>query len=258
MACPPVAVAMLVAGNWKMNGTRVSVDALTSALAARAHACEVLVIPPAVFVPQVSAALSGSTVALGSQTVSEFESGAYTGEVSCTMALEFGCRYALVGHSERRALFAESDAQVAAKFAACKATGLVPVLCVGETLEERESGETEAVVFRQVQAVLDACGVDAFADAVLAYEPVWAIGTGKTASPDQAQTVHAALRERLAESNAEIAGGLRILYGGSVNAGNASDLFAERDIDGALVGGAALDAEAFEAICAAADAEMTR
>ncbi len=258
--CTPrfLAVAMLVAGNWKMNGTRASVEALTAGLKANSHGCDVLVVPPALFVGQVAEALAGSAIAVGMQTVSEFESGAYTGEVACAMALEFGCSYALVGHSERRALFAETDEQVAAKYAACKAAGLTPVLCVGETLDERESGATETVVFRQVQAVLDRCGSDAFANAVLAYEPVWAIGTGQTATPDQAEAVHGALRARLREADAGIADNLRILYGGSVTAANAAELFAERDIDGALVGGASLDAAAFESICAAADAGMAR
>lgn len=249
---------MLVAGNWKMNGTRASVEALTAAFVSAAHLCEVMVVPPAVFVSQVAAAAAGSRLGIGVQTVSEFETGAYTGEISCAMALEFGCSYALVGHSERRGLFGETDTQVAQKFAACKRAGLTPVLCVGETLEEREGGQTEAVVVRQVRAVLDECGADAFAGAVLAYEPVWAIGTGKTATPDQAQEVHAGLRALLVKSNAEAAKALRILYGGSVNAANAADLFAGADVDGALVGGAALDAEAFETICAAADAEMSR
>ncbi|MBF66926.1 MAG: triose-phosphate isomerase [Gammaproteobacteria bacterium] len=249
---------MLVAGNWKMNGTRASVDALTSALTARdIHACEVMVAPPALFVPQVTAAVR-TALGVGVQNVSEFDAGAYTGEMSCAMALEFGCTYALVGHSERRALFGETDVQVAAKFAACKQAGLTPVLCVGEKLAEREAGETDAVVARQVQAVLDACGADAFADSVVAYEPVWAIGTGKTATPEQAQAVHAGLRALVRGVNPDAAVALRILYGGSVNAGNAAELFAGEDIDGALVGGAALDAEAFETICVAADAEMAR
>jgi triosephosphate isomerase len=174
--------------------------------------------------------------------------GAHTGEVSAGMLLDLGCRYVLVGHSERRTLYGEGDADVAARFAAALEAGLEPVLCVGETLEERESGRTEAVVERQLDAVLERSGVDSFGRAVVAYEPVWAIGTGRTATPEQAQAMHAFIRDKFASRDGIIAGQLRILYGGSVNGSNAADLFAREDIDGGLVGGASLKAEDFLAI----------
>lgn len=243
---------MLVAGNWKMNGSRHSVEKLVDALAENRFACDVMVVPPSIFIPGVVAKLGGSGIAVGIQTVSEYEEGAYTGEISCGMALEFGCTHALVGHSERRQIFQETDAVVAAKFAACKAHGLTPVFCVGETLEEREAGSTAEVVQRQVMSVLNHSGIASFRGAVLAYEPVWAIGTGETATPAQAQAVHSLMRELLAQHDPGIAAELTMLYGGSVNAGNADALFAEKDIDGALVGGASLDADAFGQICAAA------
>ena len=216
-------------------------------------ACEVAVCPPYPYLAQVQAVLSGTSVAWGAQSLSEHASGAFTAEVSASMLVDFGCRYVLVGHSERRALFGESDAVVAAKFAAAQKAGLIPVLCVGETLAERQAGLTEAVVFRQLDAVLAACGVTAMSSAVVAYEPVWAIGTGVTASPQQAQEVHAAIRRRLACSDAGVAGGLRILYGGSVKPQNAVELFGQADVDGGLIGGAALVVEDFLAICRAAN-----
>jgi triosephosphate isomerase len=189
---------------------------------------------------------------LGAQNVSEFASGAYTGEVAATMLAESGCKFVLAGHSERRAIFGETDAQVAAKFAAAQKAGLTPVLCLGETLAEREASRTQEVVARQLDAVLDAAGVSAFGNAVLAYEPVWAIGTGRTASPEQAQEVHAFLRARVAARNAEVGAQLRILYGGSVKPANAAEIFAMEDVDGGLIGGASLVAEDFLAICRAA------
>ncbi|MCX7158501.1 MAG: triose-phosphate isomerase, partial [Proteobacteria bacterium] len=204
------------------------------------------------YLSETSARLAGSTLGLGAQTVSEFASGAYTGEVSAVMLADFGCRFVLVGHSERRGLFGETDLQVAAKFAAAAKAGITPVLCVGETLEEREGGRTEQVVARQLDAVLKVSGAAALGGAVLAYEPVWAIGTGRTASPQQAQEVHAFLRGRVAGEDAGVASKLRILYGGSVKPGNAAEIFAMKDVDGGLIGGASLVPEDFLAICNAA------
>lgn len=214
--------------------------------------CEVVVCAPFPYLAQLQALLASTQVRWGAQSVSEHVSGAYTGEVSAAMLCEFGCRYVLVGHSERRSLFGESDAVVAAKFVAAREAGLVPILCLGETLVEREAGATAAVVSRQLDAVIDRAGVAALASAVVAYEPVWAIGTGVTASPAQAQEVHAAIRERVADLDAGLAEGLRILYGGSVKPQNAAELFAQDDIDGGLIGGAALVADDFLAICQAA------
>lgn len=215
-------------------------------------ACEVAVCAPYPYLGQLQSILSGSAVTWGAQSVSQYAVGAYTGEVSASMLLDFGCRYVLVGHSERRSLFGETDGVVAAKFEAAQKAGLIPVLCVGETLAEREAGETSAVVGRQLVAVIDRLGVAALKNAVLAYEPVWAIGTGVTASSVQAQEVHAELRERVARLDVSVAGDLRILYGGSVKPQNAQELFAQADIDGGLIGGAALVAGDFLAICRAA------
>ena len=228
-----------------MHGSRASNVALLEALAGqrdRKSALEVAVCPPYPYLEQVSALLAGTPIAWGAQNISEHAQGAYTGEVSAAMIKEFGCRYVIVGHSERRQLFGESDARVAAKFAAARAEGITPILCVGETLEEREAGRTEAVVARQLEAVMK--NVD-FGDAVLAYEPVWAIGTGRNATPEQAQAVHAFLRARLFA-------GVRILYGGSVKAANAAAIFAMPDIDGGLIGGASLVAKEFLEIVRAA------
>jgi triosephosphate isomerase len=236
----------LVAGNWKMHGSRAGNEAL---LAAVLHAIsgvqgvECAVCVPFPYLEQVAGRLRGSPIAWGAQNVSEHAQGAYTGEVSAAMLREFGCRYVIVGHSERRQLNGESDAQVAAKFAAAQGAGLAPILCVGETLQEREAGRSEAVVARQLDAVLKST---AFNDAVLAYEPVWAIGTGRTATPEQAQQVHAFLRKR-------VSNGTRILYGGSVKAQNAAAIFAMPDVDGGLIGGASLLAEEFAAIVLAGE-----
>ena len=216
-------------------------------------ACEVAVCPPYPYLGQVQSNLAGSALAWGAQSVSEHPSGAFTGEVAASMLLEFGCRYVLVGHSERRALYGETDLVVAAKFDAAQKAGLLPVLCVGETLAEREAGLTATVIARQLSAVLDRSGVAAMASAVVAYEPVWAIGTGVTASPSQAQEVHAAIRAQIAAQDREVANGLRILYGGSVKPQNALELFGQVDIDGGLIGGAALVADDFLAICLAAN-----
>ena len=207
---------------------------------------------PFPYLEQVSAALAGSAIAWGAQNLSEHDSGAYTGEVSGAMLKEFGCRFVIVGHSERRTLYGEDDRRVAAKFVAARRSGLTPILCVGETLEQRERGETESVVGRQLDAVVGAAGVGALGDAVLAYEPVWAIGSGRNATPQQAQDVHSFARARLAARDRALAGNLTILYGGSVKAANAAELFAMPDIDGGLIGGASLVAEDFIAICAAA------
>ena len=243
-----------VAGNWKMSGSCEQAKSLLSELAELNEICEIdiCVAPPAPYWLQTSEALKGSSLRVLAQTVSEYDSGAYTGELSSAMLKDCGVSGALVGHSERRQLFGENDAAVAAKFKALRAAGLQPVLCVGETLAEREAGETLSVVSRQLLAVLEAQGPEAFDHAVLAYEPVWAIGTGLTASPVQAQAVHASLRAVVAAFDVERAAALRIVYGGSVKASNAQGLFAMPDIDGALVGGASLQASEFVAICQAA------
>jgi triosephosphate isomerase (TIM) len=245
----------LVAGNWKMHGSLLQNEQLLRALSVGVQglACEVAVFPPFPFLAQAQALLADTVLGLGAQSVSEHAAGAYTGEVSVEMLKQFACRYVLVGHSERRMLFAESDELVAAKFEAVRTAGLLPVLCVGETLEEREAGHTEAVVARQLQAVLEKSGVAAMRDAIVAYEPVWAIGTGVTAAPTQAQAVHQGIRSLIAGFDASVAAGLRILYGGSVKSGSARELFAQPDIDGGLVGGASLNAEEFLAICRAAN-----
>lgn len=216
---------------------------------------ELLICPPFPYLDRMAARTAGTALKLGAQNVSEFTGGAYTGEVAPEMLQDIGCEYVIVGHSERRAMYGESSAVVAKKFAAALATGLRPILCVGETLEERESGRTEAVIGEQLRAVLDEVGVAAFAAAVIAYEPVWAIGTGMTASPEQAQSVHAFIRGMLAAQDAKIAAGVQILYGGSVNGGNAAGLFGMPDIDGGLIGGASLKSADFLAIAAAAVAQ---
>jgi triosephosphate isomerase len=247
--------ARLVAGNWKMHGSRATNARLLDAVkagAAQAPGVAIAVCVPFPYLEQTAAALEGSPVAWGGQTLSEHDVGAYTGEVSGGMLRDFGCRYVIVGHSERRTLFGERDAQVAAKFLAAGRAGLIPILCVGETLEERERAATEEVVARQLSAVIEAAGVGALAGAVVAYEPVWAIGTGRTASPQQAQEVHAFIRTRVAAADAGTAARLPILYGGSVKPANAQELFAGPDVDGGLIGGAALVGDDFIAICRAA------
>jgi len=243
---------MLVLGNWKMNTSLAEAVRLASDVvrATEGAAAAVGVCPPAVWLEAVAERVRGSAVALGAQNVYPAEAGAFTGELSPAMLTGVGCRYVLVGHSERRAVLGETSAFVARKAAACLGAGLVPVVCVGETLEERDGGHAEAVVGDQLAASLD--GVDAPGALVVAYEPVWAIGTGRTASPEQAQAMHAALRARLAERFGGAGRTVPLLYGGSVNAGNAADLFRQPDVDGALVGGASLDAAGFAAIVAAA------
>lgn len=245
----------LVAGNWKMNGTKASVASLLSDLKAGysdALKAEMAVCPSYIFLEQTAAALQGSGIALGSQNVCDQDKGAFTGEVSAPMLKEAGVKYAIVGHSERRHVYGETDALVAARFAAAKRNGLVPILCVGEKLDEREANITEKVVETQIDAVISLLGIEGLKDSVIAYEPVWAIGTGKTASPEQAQAVHAFIRAKLAKQDAALADSMRILYGGSMNAANAAELLSQADIDGGLIGGAALKAEDFLTICRAA------
>jgi len=247
----------LVAGNWKMNGSSGANSALLDGIRrgfSGGDAVDLLVCPPFPYLGTAVAALECSKVRVGAQNVSQFESGAYTGETSAAMLRDVGCEYVIVGHSERRTLFAEASDVVAAKYLAVLSQGLKPVLCVGETLEEREDGRTEEVIDAQLDAVLDSAGVSTFAEAVVAYEPVWAIGTGRTASPEQAQEVHAHIRERLAGQDADVASRVQILYGGSVKGDNAAGLFAMADIDGGLIGGASLKAEEFLAIAEAAEA----
>jgi triosephosphate isomerase len=243
----------LVAGNWKLNGSLESVRQLVEGIKAGMAEVnsDVAVCPPYVYIPEVASLLKGSAVGWGAQDVSEHSSGAYTGEVSAPMLNDFGCKYVIVGHSERRALYGETDEITAQKFAAARKAGLIPILCVGETLQEREQGITELVVARQLDAVIDLEGVAALGDAVIAYEPVWAIGTGKTASPYQAQEVHAFIRGKLRELDAGVADRVQILYGGSVKGANAAELFAMADIDGGLIGGASLHADEFLTICRA-------
>ncbi len=246
---------LMVAGNWKMHGDRALAGELAAAsrdAAAARSEVELVLVPPFTLLAPVAQALAGSAVALAAQDVSAHAKGAYTGEVSAAMLAEAGCSHVLVGHSERRQYHGETDAVVAAKFIAAQEAGLVPILCLGESHQEHESGQTEAVVGRQLAAVIDAAGVTALERSVLAYEPVWAIGTGLTASPEQAQAVHAFLRSQIAGRDVRIAGLIRILYGGSVKPDNAAGLFAQADIDGALVGGASLAAADFAAIAAAA------
>jgi triosephosphate isomerase len=238
----------LVAGNWKMHGNRSANRALLDSILAGLGAlrdAECAVCVPFPYLAEVAAQLRGSALAPGAQNLSEHAQGAYTGEVSAAMLAEFGCRYVIVGHSERRQLYGETDAAAAAKFKAAQGQGITPILCVGETLAEREGGRTEAVVARQLHAAISLNGKDAFEDAVVAYEPVWAIGTGRTATPEQVQAVHAFLRARLPART-------RLLYGGSVKKENAAQLFAQPDVDGGLIGGASLVAEDFLAIAGAA------
>jgi len=245
----------LIAGNWKMHGSRAEnaelIEALLLGLPAQTPV-DIVVCPPFVYLWEVGRLVKSSNIALGAQSVCAEQVGAFTGEASASMLKDVGCRYVIVGHSERRAIYKEDDALVARKFLAAQSHGLIPILCVGETLEERERGQTMQVVSRQLTAVLDLAGVAALRAAVIAYEPVWAIGTGKNATPEQAQEVHAHIRTAVAGRDAKIAADVRILYGGSVKAANARELFAMPDVDGGLVGGASLKADEFLKICAAA------
>jgi triosephosphate isomerase len=241
----------LIVGNWKMHGSRAANAALLEGvLQARPFACDVAVCPPFPYLADVASTLAGSDLRWGAQDCSPHAQGAYTGEVSATMLAEFGCRYVIVGHSERRTLHAEGDQAVADKAKAALARGLTPIVCVGETLEQREDGQTEAVVKRQLSVAIHTLA-HCVSEMVVAYEPVWAIGTGLTATPEQAQAVHALLRGQLRAATAH-ADAMKVLYGGSVKPENAGSLFAQPDIDGGLIGGAALKAADFVAICRAA------
>lgn len=247
----------MIAGNWKMNGSRASVAALLNGLregvpiAATTVECAVFV--PFVFLEQVAATLKNSPIGWGGQTVSNYAKGAYTGEISASMLQAFHCRYVLVGHSERRHIFGESNADIRAKFAQVQSHDMIPILCVGETDEQHRHGQTQAVIAQQLAAILELpSGVDVLSKAVIAYEPVWAIGTGLTATPEQAQQVHHFIRQSVAALDPQIAAGLRLLYGGSVSSDNASALLAQPDIDGLLVGGASLRADEFIKIVVAA------
>ena len=246
-----------VAGNWKMNGTRAGARELVAGIKAgisSVTSAEVAVCPSTVYLADVEELLKGSPISLGAQNLSDQAPGAFTGEVAAEMLKDFSCRYVIVGHSERRALYGETDELVAKKFAVAQSHGLIPIFCLGELLEERQQNETEAVVARQLDAILALeSGAEALRKAVIAYEPVWAIGTGMTATPDQAQAVHSFIRQRIAEQNIEVASSVQILYGGSVKPDNAAELFSQADIDGGLIGGASLDAESFLDICRAAN-----
>lgn len=246
----------LVAGNWKMNGTKAEAKALVAALKAGMGAtitAQVVVCPSFVHLIGAAAEIEGSSIALGAQNMSQRGNGAFTGEISASMLVDLGCEYVILGHSERRALCGESDEIVAEKVIAASKAGLKPILCVGEQLDERESGATERVVAAQLDALLNNTeGLAALQRAVIAYEPVWAIGTGRTATPQQAQEVHAFIRKRIAVKDSALAAKIQLLYGGSVKGGNAEELFAQPDIDGGLIGGASLNAEEFLTICRAA------
>lgn len=246
----------LVAGNWKMNGSRASVKELLDGLKAgidQVNNAAVAVCCPHVFLADVQSQLDGSAIGWGGQDISIHESGAYTGETAGSMLNEYGCQYVIIGHSERRQYHGESNQDVADKFTAARKAGLIPLFCIGETLEEREGGTMEAVLAAQIDAVIETCGVEMLGEGVIAYEPVWAIGTGKTATPEQAQEVHAWIRARVANSSAEVAEKIQILYGGSMNPGNAAELIAQPDIDGGLIGGASLKAADFLTVCSAAN-----
>ena len=245
----------IVAGNWKLHGSRADnarlIEELMAQLPSKASGT-CIVCPPFVYLQECARILRGSSIELGAQDVCAEAQGAFTGEVSAAMLKDVGSEYVIVGHSERRLIYRESDQLVARKFAAAQSKALIPILGVGEQLAEREANRMQDVVQRQLDAVLELCGVDAFAQAVIAYEPVWAIGTGRNASPEQAQDVHAFIRARLSARSAKIAAETRILYGGSVKASNAAELFAMPDVDGGLIGGASLKADEFLAILAAA------
>jgi triosephosphate isomerase len=245
----------LVAGNWKMHGTRTSVVELIEGLRQQSvpSSVDVAVFPPSLFISQVEDGLRDTPFAVGAQDCAiRAEQGALTGEIAATQLVDAGCKLVLIGHSERRAVLGEADEVLVQKFSAALSAGLVPVLCVGESLAQREAGQTLEVVGQQLNSIINALGVAVVARAVVAYEPVWAIGTGLTASPQQAQEVHAAIRAQLAQADAAVAQATRILYGGSVKAANAAELFGMPDIDGGLIGGASLNADEFGAICRAA------
>ena len=244
----------LVAGNWKLHGSRAFARDLVEGIVAGlpAHGIDVAILPPLPYLGELIEDFEASPLKFGAQDISANEKGAFTGEVSAGMLVDIGARYGLVGHSERRQYHGEGDALIARKFLAAKHAGLVPILCVGESLHEREAGQTEYRIETQLEAIFDHCGPQAFAGAVIAYEPIWAIGTGRTATPAQAQAVHAFIRGEVAARDATIAGSLSILYGGSCKPDNAAELFAQPDVDGGLIGGASLVASDFLAIVAAA------
>jgi len=246
---------VLIAGNWKMNGSRASIKELLDGLKAgigNVSKADVAVCAPFIYLPDVAEQLAGTPIAWGAQNVSTEAKGAFTGEISTSMIADFNCKYIIVGHSERRSYYGETDDIVAKKFGVVVAAGMTPIFCIGETLEEREKGITEQVVDRQVKAVIDMHGVEMLGKGVIAYEPVWAIGTGKTATPEQAQEVHAHIRATIAKADAGVAEKIIIQYGGSMNAANAKELLAQTDIDGGLIGGASLKAEDFLTICTSA------
>ncbi len=244
----------LVAGNWKMNGSRASVKSLLDGLrqGVPENCVEVLVCAPFIHISLAAELLAGSDIGLGAQTVSEYGNGAYTGEISTAMLKDYGCGYVIIGHSERRHILGETNETVARKFRHARENGLQVILCLGERLEEREAGMTEQVLSEQLEAVIAGAGIESFTGAVIAYEPVWAIGTGHTATPEQAQAAHSFIRLQVARHDDRIADALRILYGGSVKADNAAGLFAMADVDGGLIGGASLKVDDFLAICRAA------
>ncbi len=237
----------LVMGNWKMNGSRSEGLALANAIAAGLKQGDqgIAVCVPYVYLSDIKSVVENTPLVLGAQNIADQESGAYTGEISASMLKECGCTYALVGHSERRSYYGDTNESVATRFCQAQKEGIVPVLCIGETLEERESDKTFAVIDKQLNAVIDMAGIDALGNSVIAYEPVWAIGTGKTASDEQAQEVHKYIREQIASKNQDVANKVQILYGGSVKPDNAKAIFSMPDIDGGLIGGASLDAESF-------------
>lgn len=246
----------LIAGNWKMNGSKSSADALLRGIVAGSSGVsksEIAVCVPFPYLGLGEQLLAGSSVRLGAQNLCTESGGAFTGEVSGSMLADFGCTFVICGHSERREYYGEDEASIALKLTRATESGLTPILCVGETLRQREAGEMEAVIAHQVDGIVERVGIDAFAGIEIAYEPVWAIGTGLTATPEQAQAVHAFIRSRIAEKSAAIAEQLRILYGGSMKPGNAAELLAQTDIDGGLIGGASLNADDFLAICLAGE-----
>ena len=246
----------LVMGNWKLNGSKAMTRELIAGLKAEladVKGCDVSIAPPVMYLAEAEAALKGSNIVLGAQNVDVNVSGAYTGDISTVLLKDFGAKYIIIGHSERRTYHKESDEFVAKKFAALKAAGLIPVLCIGESEAENEAGQTEAVCARQIDAVLNTLGAEAFNGAVIAYEPIWAIGTGKSATPAQAQAVHKFIRDHIAKQDKAVAEQVILQYGGSVNDANAAELFTQPDIDGALVGGASLKAPAFAVIVKAAE-----
>jgi triosephosphate isomerase (TIM) len=249
----------LVVGNWKMHGSRGQIQSLVAGLVngfeKREYTVEIGICPTNIHLEQVGKLLATgkNSIKLGAQNTYFEEKGAFTGEVSALMLADMGVELVIIGHSERRRLFAETDGLIAAKFKAIQANGMMPILCVGESLEERKQGITNQIVLAQLDSVINATGIAAFTNATIAYEPIWAIGTGQTATPEQAQEVHCQIRGHLASSDAIIAEGVRIIYGGSVNSSNAGELFSQPDIDGGLVGGASLKAEEFISICKSAD-----